>query len=55
MPRNIYLVFYFGLMGAYLYGYVRWSALDLKKLFSEHWAGVWWAARLSVSSPSRRS
>ena len=37
LPRNIYLVFYFGLMGAFLYGYVRWSALHLKKLFSEHW------------------
>ena len=37
LPRNIYLVFYFGLMGAFLYGYVRWNALDLKKLFREHW------------------
>lgn len=37
LPRSIYLVFYFGLMGAVLYGYVRWSSLDLRKLLTEHW------------------
>jgi hypothetical protein len=49
LPRNIYLVFYFGLMGALLYGYARWSRLDLKKLFTEHWAwGLIGGALLSV-------
>ncbi len=38
LPRNVYLIFYFGLMGAFLYGYARWSRLDLKKLLTEHWA-----------------
>ncbi len=49
LPRNIYLVFYFGLMGAFLYGYVRWSSLDLKKLFIEHWVwGLIGGALLSI-------
>lgn len=39
LPRNIYLVFYFGLMGAFLYGYIRTQRLDLRQLFTDHW--VW--------------
>ncbi len=36
LPRSIYLVFYFGLMGAFLYGYARWASIDLSRLFAEH-------------------
>ena len=39
LPRSLYLVFYFGLLGAFLYGYVRWSALDVRKRVAEHW--IW--------------
>jgi hypothetical protein len=37
LPRNLYLVFYYGLIGAFLYGYARWGGVNLVKLFSEHW------------------
>jgi hypothetical protein len=39
LPRNLYLVFYVGIIGALLYSYVRWSGVDFKQLFSAHW--VW--------------
>jgi hypothetical protein len=29
LPRPIYLVFYFASMGLLLYGYLRWSGVDL--------------------------
>ncbi len=49
LPRNIYLVFYFGLMGAFLYGYVRSSHLDLRKLYVDHWGwGLIGGALLSL-------
>jgi hypothetical protein len=39
LPRNVYLVFYFASVGALLYGYVRWSGVDLWKGIHDHW--VW--------------
>jgi hypothetical protein len=37
LPRPIYLVFYFAVIGSLLYGYVRWSGVDVWKGFREHW------------------
>lgn len=49
LPRSIYLVFYFSLMGAFLYGYVRSNRLDLKQFFTDHWVwGLIGGALLSV-------
>lgn len=49
LPRSIYLVFYFGLMGAFLYGYVRSNHLDLRQLFADHWVwGLIGGALLSI-------
>ena len=39
LPRNLYLVFYFAIIGAFLYTYARWSGTDLQRAFSQHW--VW--------------
>lgn len=38
LPRNVYLIFYFAYIGALLYGYVRWSGINLWKAVREHWA-----------------
>jgi hypothetical protein len=37
LPRSLYLVPYFVLTSAYLYGYMRWSELDPGKLVRYHW------------------
>lgn len=37
LPRNLYLLFYFAFIGALLYGYVRWSGVELWKGIREHW------------------
>ena len=39
LPRNVYLVFYFAIMGAFLYAYAHWSGADLKQEFARFW--VW--------------
>jgi hypothetical protein len=39
LPRNLYLVCYFAIVGAFLYAYVRWSGADLQREFGQHW--VW--------------
>jgi hypothetical protein len=37
LPRNLYLVFYFAAIGAFLYAYVHWSGVDLKQEFARFW------------------
>ncbi|MDA8125756.1 MAG: hypothetical protein M0009_11275 [Deltaproteobacteria bacterium] len=37
LERNLFLVPYSLLITAYLYGYVRYSGLDLKEMFSRYW------------------
>src|SRR5690349_10245845 len=39
LPRNLYCAFYFAIVGAFLYAYVRWSGADLKQEFARFW--VW--------------
>lgn len=39
LPRNVYLLPYAFLVGAYVYAYVRWSKLDLGEIARDHW--VW--------------
>ena len=39
LPRNLYLLFYFTSIGALLYGYVRWSGVEVWKGIRKHW--VW--------------
>jgi hypothetical protein len=38
LPRNVYLIFYFVSTGALLYGYVRWSGVELGEGIRRHWA-----------------
>jgi hypothetical protein len=37
LPRNIYLVFYLAIIGAFLYAYAGWSSADLKQEFVRFW------------------
>jgi hypothetical protein len=37
LERNIFLIPYVFLISVFLYSYVRWSGLDLKKMFSDYW------------------
>ena len=37
LPRNIYLIPYFGLAGLFLYTYARWSGLSLGSLIRHNW------------------
>ena len=51
LPRSLYLVPYTLLTGAYLYGCMRWSELDLGKLIRYHWArGLIGGAVVSIFS-----
>jgi hypothetical protein len=36
LPRNVYLIPYVVLMGAFLYSYVRWAEVDLRQHVREH-------------------
>ncbi|MFZ5821462.1 MAG: hypothetical protein ACOYYJ_16315 [Chloroflexota bacterium] len=37
LPRNIYLIPYLGLAGAFLYAYARWSELSIGNLIRHNW------------------
>ncbi len=49
LPRNIYLFPYIAFVAAVLYGWVRWSRLDVAGLFRAHWQwGLLGAAAVAV-------
>jgi hypothetical protein len=37
LPRALFLVPYVGLTSLLLYGYVRWSSIDVMERFRHHW------------------
>ncbi len=37
LPRSIYLIPYMGLVGALVYGFMRWSHLSVLELLRHHW------------------
>jgi hypothetical protein len=37
LSRRLFLIPYFVLSGAFLYGFLRWSQVDLAMLVDKHW------------------
>ena len=49
LPRSLYLVVYVVFVSAFLYGYIRWSEINVKGLFRYHW--LWGIIAAAVVSP----
>jgi hypothetical protein len=63
LPRNLYLIFYFAIIGAFLYAYVHWSGADLKQEFARFWVwgviggaiAAWVVVQATLWQPAPRS